>query len=83
MKPTYNRLSFDYGYDGEALQEVVNGVETRIVGLDGSPLSLPAGYGCSVVEADVPAPAWAPDIVTDEAPPPAPDGFTYVLVPNV
>lgn len=83
MKPTYNRLAFDYGHEGEGLQEVVNGVQTRLLALDGTPLILPAEYGCSVVEADIPAPAWAPEITTDEAPPPAPDGFTYVLVPNV
>lgn len=86
MKPTYNRLHFDYGYDGEALQEVVNGTETRILTLDGEMANLPEEYGCSVVEADVPTPAWAPDVIdADTAPPPpeAPKGFRYIVVPNV
>jgi hypothetical protein len=80
MKPTYNRLKFDYGFDGEALQEIVNGTQTRIVTLDGQDVALPDEYGCSVVEADIPTPAWAQDVPdpTVELPAP-PAGFTYVL----
>ena len=84
MKPTYNRLKFDYGYKGDALQEVVGGVQTRILNLDGTDANLPAEYGCMVAEADIPTPEWAPDIVTSDTPPPeAPQGFSYILVPNV
>lgn len=80
MKPTYNRLKFDYGYDGEALQEVINGEQTRIVAPDGEPIKLPNEYGCSVVDADIQTPDWAPDVPdqTVELPAP-PKGFTYVL----
>lgn len=61
-------ILLDIGY-----QEVSNGIVQRYTDLDGNTITLPAGYGGTVLDANPPAPPWAlPDPAPETAPPPAP-----------
>lgn len=47
-------ILLDIGY-----QEIRNGQVVRYTDLDGNTISLPTGYGGTVIDANPPAPAWA------------------------
>jgi len=58
MQAVFNKIEFEYGKQGEAIQVVVDGIEQGIFSLDGQAITLEGEYGYKFTEQDIEAPAW-------------------------
>ena len=50
---------FEYGYEGQFYQEVLNGQVVRYADLDGNTLTLEGAYGCRIINPNPDRPSWA------------------------
>jgi hypothetical protein len=49
---------FEYGYEGQFYQEVLNGQVVRYADLDGNTLTLEGAYGCRIINPNPDRPSW-------------------------
>lgn len=55
----YYLCEFEYGYEGQMYQEVLNGQVTRYTDLDGNTITLEGEYGYSIIDVNPQIPSWA------------------------
>ena len=55
----YILCEFEYGYNGQLYQEVINGNVIRLTDLDGNTLNLESDYGYYVINEFPEKPTWS------------------------
>ena len=54
----YYLCEFEYGYEGQFYQEILNNQVVRYADLDGNTLTLEGEYGCRIINLNPERPVW-------------------------